>query len=98
MTVSAYAQQVQETLSKQLQSLYNLNWKNRSGRPDGKTYQDGPVKIDFWPTALDYTVGSKTMQVKWDVVENTVINITFPHEEHLEALSKFLKKYLWGTE
>jgi hypothetical protein len=98
MTISAHAQLVQAELTLPLQSLYNLNWKNLSNRPNGKTYKAGNKKIDFWPTALDYTVDDKTMQVKWELDGDRLINVTFAHADEIEGLAKFLKQYLWGTE
>lgn len=98
MTISQQAQLVQEVLHKPLQTLYNLNWKNRTNAPDGKSWAYGGMKIDFWPTAMDFTANGKTMQVKWEIIDNVVSNITFPHPDQLETLRKFLMKYVWGTE
>lgn len=98
MTLSVHTLIVRDQLSRQLQSLYNLNWKHLSNRPDGKSYTKDDTRIDFWPTAMDYTVAGDTYQVKWEIIGHRVVNITFPHESQLMELSKFLNQYLWGTE
>lgn len=99
MSVSEYTYTVQEQLVPKLQAIYNLNWKHNSvPNYAGKNYVD-PVSgnyIYFWPTAMDYTVDGKVMQVKWEVVDHKVINVTFPHQDQLQGLSEFLQKYVWG--
>lgn len=96
--LATYPMTVDYKLSRALQTLYNLNWKHVSGRPNGKTYTNGVDTIDFFPTAIDYTVDGKTYQVKWEIADHKVINITFPHPELLDRLDTFLTKYLWGKD
>lgn len=93
---SQYAQAINDTLTKPLQTLYNLNWKNTSKRPDSKVYARPSGRIEFWPTALDFTLNGKTYQVKWELDGDKVINVTFPYPDALKPLSEFLHRYLWG--
>lgn len=96
MTTTAYAKVIQEHLVAPLQTLYNLNWKNQGKATASKSYESGTTSITFWPTALDYHFNGKVYQVKWELDDNKVINVTFPHVNELPGLIKFLKRYLWG--
>lgn len=94
--MTAHTQLVQDTLAAPLQTLYNLNWKNNSKGAKGKVYSRPTGRIEFWPTALDYTFNGKVLQAKWELDGDKVINVTFPHPEALASLTDFLKRYLWG--
>lgn len=94
---SEYTMNVQNRLTRPLQTIYNLNWKHQSkAKPDGKHYSKGNVSIDFWPTAMDFTIEGNVLQIKWDVVDHKVVNVTFPHPEKLDELEAFLYHYVWG--
>lgn len=94
--MTTHAQLVQATLTAPLQTLYNLNWKNTSKGSNGKVYARPTGRIEFWSTALDFTLNGKTYQVKWELDGDKVINVTFPYPEALDTVTEFLRRYLWG--
>ncbi|ARV76958.1 hypothetical protein PHABIO_327 [Pseudomonas phage Phabio] len=97
MTISAYTQLVQDTLKPLVSTAYNLNYKNVSHPPERVWCQDGNTGITIYPNGLDYTKDGLTKAVKWELINDTVANVTFPYEDSLFELINFLKVYLFGA-
>lgn len=97
MTISAYAQLVKDTLKPLVSTAYNLNYKNVSHPPERVWYQDGDTGITIYPNGLDYTKNGSTKAVKWELINGTVANVTFPYEDTLSELIDFLKIYMFGA-
>lgn len=97
MTISAYAQLVQDTLKPLVSTAYNLNYKNVSHPPEFVWYQDGDTTITIYPNGLDYTKDGLTKAVKWELINGAVANVTFPYEDTLSELIDFLKIYMFGA-
>lgn len=100
MSISPEAQTVQDKLTSKLQSLYNLNFKNRSNPPGFKKYESNGTEIVIYPNAIDYIRNGEVTSVKWEMVYDThkVINVTLSQHSKLDEIDTFLRKYLWGTE
>lgn len=98
MPISTYTKLVQERLKPMVTAIYNLNFKNRTNHPDFKKYESDGVEITIYPHAIDYTRDGKTLAMIWEVIDGKPCNVTFPHENHLDEVTAFLKQYVWGTE
>lgn len=97
MSISTYTQLVQTELKPLVSTAYSLNYKNVSHPPEFVWYQDGDTTITLYPNGLDYTKDGLTKAVKWELIDGTVANVTFPHEANLFELIDFLKVYLFGA-
>lgn len=82
-----------------LQNIYDLKFKRFSkdrARPDGFKYKTW-AEMDVFPTAIDFGHDGKTYQIKWELTDSKIINVSCPQEIE-SALKMHLQEYLQGTE
>lgn len=96
----------EHTLESMLQTVYNLNWKNRapgSGRKEWVYFNVDGTKIVIFPTALEYTAPHKptVKAVNWEVhYDNNekLININLRDESLRKDIEQLLHGYLGFRE
>lgn len=92
---------MRDRLTGYIQKVYDFNFKMLESltiRPNGFKYEYAGVKLDIFPTAIDYTSGNgKTIQVKWEIHERKVVNLSCPTEIE-SPLAVVLNEYLLTGE